>query len=258
MQPENLPCSSTKSYQHETIPVPEGRRDSKESADAGKTDAGKNLIPMLAEHVIYSAAIAIIVGMFFFSWTGRDHSWIIILCAWAPDADMIANRLLSRMGFTLLFEGHAIYHGAFHTVAVMVIFGAVMAFFLHPFGIRLVDGFFFSVIGFGAHLFEDALVYAVGYQYLWPFSSSRQGIGLLPNIISEEQYFRDFYGIANTEVLLVGLVFLLAAIVVRSYREGGTWVRWYMPGWLSAKLFGNYALNVPAQQVLPGAGEQRR
>ena len=192
---------------------------------------------MLAEHIIYSAAIAILVGMLFYRFTGRDSSWIIILCALIPDIDLIANRILTTFGFTLLFEGHRITHGVFHNIAIMVIFGILVAFLLHPFGIRFFDAFFFAVIGFGAHLVEDALVYKAGYPFLWPFSSEDLGIGLLPNILSEENYFRNFFGIANIEVLIVGFVFLLVALLIRTYWEGSTWIRWYMPHRLYVKLF---------------------
>jgi hypothetical protein len=191
---------------------------------------------MLAEHIIYSSAIAILVGMLFFKYTGRDSSWIIILCAWVPDIDLIANRALTRSGFTLLFEGHTISHGVFHNIAIMVIFGILVAFLLHPFGIRFFDAFFFAIIGFGAHLFEDALVYKVGYPYFWPFSSEDLGLGLLPNILSEEDYSRTFFGIANTEVLIVGLVLFLVAIIIRTYVEGSGWIRWYMPDTLYKRL----------------------
>jgi hypothetical protein len=187
---------------------------------------------MLAEHILYSTAIAILVGMLFYRFTGRDYSWIIILCAWAPDIDLIANTVLRKFGFTLLFEGHAISHGVFHNIAIMVIFGICVAFLLNPFGIRFFDALFFAIVGFGAHLFEDALVYKMGYPYLWPFSSKLLGIGLLPHIISEEKYVRNFFGIANTEVLIIGAVFLLVAIIIRTYAEGPSWIRWYMPDWL--------------------------
>ena len=184
---------------------------------------------MLAEHIIYSTAIAILVGMIFYRYTGRDSSWIIILCAWVPDIDLIANRVLTSMGFTLLFEGHRITHGVFHNIAALLLFGILVAFLLHPFGIRFFDAFFFAIIGFGAHLFEDALVYKVGYPFLWPFSSEKPGLGLLPNMLSEENYYRSFFGIANTEVLIIGMAFLLAALLIRTYVEGRTWIRWYMP-----------------------------
>ena len=192
---------------------------------------------MLAEHIIYSAALAVLVGMLFYRFTGRDHSWIIILCALAPDIDAIANRVLTRFGFTLLFEGHKISHGVFHNIAIMVIFGILVAFFLHPWGIRFFDAVFFSVIGFGAHLVEDALVYKVAYPFFWPFSSEVVGLGLLPNMVSEENYYRDFFGIANTEVLIVGVVFLLVALLIRTYFEGPAWIRWYMPERVYVPLF---------------------
>jgi hypothetical protein len=192
---------------------------------------------MLAEHIIYSTALAILAGMIFFRFTGRDSSWIIILCAWIPDIDLIANRIFTRFGFTLLFEGHKISHGVFHNIAIMVIFGILVAFLLHPFGIRFIDAFFFAVIGFGAHLFEDALVYDPGYAFLWPFSSKVLGLGLLPSMMNEENYFKNFLGIANTEVLIVGVVFLLAALIIRTYVEGPAWIRWYMPEKVYVKLF---------------------
>ena len=195
---------------------------------------------MLSEHIIYSAALAILVGMIFYRFTGRDSSWIIILCAWIPDIDLIANGVLNRFGFTLLFEGHKITHGVFHNIAMMVIFGILVAFLLNPFGIRFFDALFFAVIGFGAHLFEDALVYKAGYPYLWPFLSKDLGFGLLPNILTEENYFRDFFGIANTYVLIVGLVVLLVAVIIRTYAEGPAWIRWYMPEKVYVKLFGKY------------------
>ena len=196
---------------------------------------------MLSEHIIYSAALAILIGMIFYRFTGRDSSWIIILCAWIPDIDLIANGVLNRFGFTLLFEGHKITHGVFHNIAMMVIFGILVAFLLNPFGIRFFDALFFAVIGFGAHLFEDALVYKAGYPYLWPFYSKDLGFGLLPNILTEENYFRDFFGIANTYVLIVGLVVLLGAIIIRTYAEGPAWIRWYMPEKVYVTLFGKYA-----------------
>jgi hypothetical protein len=195
---------------------------------------------MLLEHLFYSSAIAVLVGMLFYRFTRRDPSWIIIVCALAPDIDKFANTILNNIGFTLLFEGHRISHGVFHNIAIMILFGILMAFLLHPFGIRFFDAFFFSVIGFGAHLVEDSLVYKVAYPFLWPFSSEVIGFGLLPNMVSEENYYRDFFGIANTDVLIIGMMFLLVAIIIRTYSDGPAWIRWYMPEKVYLKLFGKY------------------
>jgi hypothetical protein len=185
---------------------------------------------MIAEHIVFSGALAILVGMIFYKYTGRDPSWIIVISAWAPDLDVIANPVLRRLGFRVLFEGSPIYHGTFHTIGVMVIFGIAMAFLLHPLGIKFFDSLFFSIIGFGAHLVEDALVYKLGYKFLWPLSSQILGIGLFPDILNEDYYIKDFFGIANTEVLIIGLVLLLTAFLIRTYYEGSlSWLRWYLP-----------------------------
>ena len=183
---------------------------------------------MLIEHLFFTTAIAIFVGMLFFRYTGRDYSWIIILCTYAPDLDKIADYILNHVGLTLLYEGHTIHHGTFHNIAAMLIFGIIIAFLLHPFGIRFFDAFFFAAIGFGSHLFEDALVYSSDYMYLWPFSTEKLGWGILP-MGSEESYNANFFHLANTEVLLIGIALVAAAAVIRTYVEGPGWIRWYMP-----------------------------
>jgi len=169
---------------------------------------------MLSEHIFYSGAIAILIGMIFYRYTGRDSSWIIIVCAWAPDLDIFLP----------------VHHGISHNIAAMIIFGMLMAFLLQLFGIKLFDAFFFSVIGFGAHLLEDAMVFDVSYPYLWPFSTNNRGLELFSGVISSRgHYIASFFRIANTEILIVGLLFLLCAIIIRTYLEGLTWIRWYMP-----------------------------
>jgi hypothetical protein len=183
---------------------------------------------MMAEHLVYSAAIAVLAGMISFHLTGRDSSWIVILVSYAPDLDKISDAILNGIGITVLFEGHTIHHGTFHNVAAMIIFGIILAFSLHPFGIRFFDTFVFTLVGFGAHLFEDALVYPANYMYLWPLSSEKLGLAWLP-VGSEEVYNATFLHIANTEVLYIGLVFLILALLVRTWAEGTGWIRWYMP-----------------------------
>lgn len=184
---------------------------------------------MIIEHLFYTAAIAIIVGMLFVRFTGRDPSWIIIVCTYLPDLDKVTGRILNHAGFTLLFQGHPIQHGAFHTIAMMVIFGLIVAFLLHPFGIRFFDGLLCAMIGVGAHLFEDALVYPSNYMYLWPLYPEKTGLAWLPTGLSEESYSANFFHIANTEVLAIGLFLILIAVIVRTCVEGRGWVRWYLP-----------------------------
>jgi hypothetical protein len=178
---------------------------------------------------VYNAAIAVFAGMLFLHYTGRDPSWIIILVTYVPDLDKIAGPLLNKVGFTILFEGHTIHHGTFHTIAAMIIFAVILAFILHPFGIRYFDTVLFTIIGIGSHLFEDALVYPANYMYLWPFSHEKMGLAWLPISGSEESYSATFFRIANTEVLLIGVALLIIAILIRTRFEGPGWIRWYMP-----------------------------
>jgi LexA-binding, inner membrane-associated putative hydrolase len=185
---------------------------------------------MIIEHIFYSAALAILAGMVFFHFTGRDPSWIIILSSFAPDLDYFVTPVLNRLGIRVLLDGSSIHHGTFHTIAFMVVFGIAMAFLLHPFGLKFLDSILFSLLGSGAHLVEDALVYASGYRSLWPFSSEELGFGLLPTILNEEHYIRDFFRIANSEVLIIGLLLLLAALLIRTcYERSPSWVRFYLP-----------------------------
>jgi hypothetical protein len=185
---------------------------------------------MLIEHLLYSTAIAIFIGMFFFRYTGRDSSWIIIFMSFIPDLDFIAT-ILRNFGVTVFFEGNAVYHGMFHTVAALVIMGVIFACIFNTFGVRFFDALFFSSIGYGAHLFEDALVYPRGYAFLWPLSHHYMGLGWLTPAFNEESYnaSADFFHIANTEVLLIGVGLLMIVILIRTRVEGTGWIRWYLP-----------------------------
>jgi len=193
---------------------------------------------MIAEHLVYSAALAILAGMLYYRYFRRDPSWIIIICALAPDLDYLVDPVLRRLGIRLLLDGSTIHHGSIHNIAFMVMFGIAMAFLLHPLGIKFFDSLLFSLLGFGAHLLEDAVVYNPGYPFLWPLSSEVLGIALLPKIFSGENYVKDFFGIANSQVFIVGLFFLLAAILIRTRIEGSTsWFRWYIPDRVYRKFF---------------------
>jgi LexA-binding, inner membrane-associated putative hydrolase len=176
---------------------------------------------MIIEHIFYSAALAILAGMVFFHYTGRDPSWIIILFALVPDLDYVTR-----------------HHGTFHTVVFMVISSIAVAFLFRLIGLKFLDSLLFSLLGFGAHLVEDALVYDPGWKIFRPFSSQEVGFGLLPRIITGERYTDDFFSLANSEVLIIGVLLLLAAILIRTYVErSSAWIRWYMPDSLYRKFF---------------------
>ncbi|MDG6257133.1 MAG: metal-dependent hydrolase [Methanomicrobiaceae archaeon] len=173
---------------------------------------------MRIEHLIYSAAIAVIIGMVYSRYTGRDPSWIIVISAFAPDIDTLPDPLYSWSGVAITLNGNLVQHGDFHSILALGTYALLMGVFLMPLGIRLWEGMLFAGIGFGAHLFEDALVYEVSYALFWPFSDQKCGIGLF-------NYSRDFYGIADTQVLIIGLVLLGGAVALRKVLDRD-WLSW--------------------------------
>ena len=170
---------------------------------------------MFIEHLVYSGAIAVLVGMVFVRYTGRDPSWIIIFVAFLPDLDEIGKIPLLRHNDLLTV---VIHHGDFHTLGYLLIASLIFGILLQFAGIRFVDGFLCTAIGFAAHLFEDALVFNPAYAFFWPFSSQRFGIGILP-----ESW--NLFGIADTTTLVVGLAFLAVALGIRTCVEGSGWWR---------------------------------
>jgi hypothetical protein len=51
---------------------------------------------MIIEHLVYSIAIAIVFGMIYRRVTGREISWIIVLSAYTPDVDIIADAVFEE------------------------------------------------------------------------------------------------------------------------------------------------------------------
>ncbi len=173
---------------------------------------------MLFEHWIYSTAIAIIAGMIHFRRTGRDYSWIIIASAYAPDIDMFAGAILDKLGRPFFFEVHPIRHGDFHNIAVLVIYAILAALVLLAIRYRFRESLLFAGVGFGAHIFEDALIANPAYAFFWPISDQRSGIGLM-------EFKPDFIFIIDSSVLLTGLFFLLVCAFIRARYQGYDWVK---------------------------------
>jgi hypothetical protein len=165
-------------------------------------------IVMRIEHLIYSLAIALVFGGIYYRLTGRDHSWIIVASAFAPDLDLIADPALKTLGITVLVSGAPIEHGHFHNILVMFIYATAIAFLLYPLGIKFQDSFVFALVGFAAHLFADALSQNPAYPFIYPLSNRYFGIGLF-------DYDADIFGLADRETLIFGLVLVVLAFVLR-------------------------------------------
>jgi membrane-bound metal-dependent hydrolase YbcI (DUF457 family) len=173
------------------------------------------------EHIIYSAALAVLIGMIFSRYTGRDPSWIIIAVAFVPDIDSILER--SPEALPRIIVPGTIHHGDLHTILALIIFSLLIAKVLQWFNIRFIDGLICSAIGLAAPLFEDALVYNPSYPFLWPITSHVFSTGILEGP-------RNLFGIANSTVVFIGIILIVCAVLVRTLVEGPGWWRVFLRG----------------------------
>ena len=175
---------------------------------------------MYIEHIIYSAALAVIVGMIFSRYTGRDPSWIIIALAFLPDIDFALERIQERKWIDFPVE---IQHGDLHNILFLIVLSLLIATILRYFGIRFIDALICSAIGIGAHFFEDFLVFNPAYAFLWPFTSKIFSWGILKGP-------RNVFWIANGTVLIIGLILLYGALLLRTRIEGTDWWSVFLRG----------------------------
>jgi len=165
---------------------------------------------MFLEHLIYSAAIALVVGMIFMHYTGRNPSWLIILMTIFPDTDLIISRIMTACNLSYPV---IINHGDFHNLISLMFFSLVAALILSRYGMKFTDVFICSAIGFIAHFLEDWFVYLDCYSFFYPWSLRVYGLAIIPET-------GDLLGLAGVRVLLFGVVLLALAVGVRMYFDG--------------------------------------
>lgn len=163
---------------------------------------------MLAEHFVYSTAVAILIYTIY---RKKECLYIIIGSAYAPDTDIIADYILKKIGIVVLVYGQHVKHGDFHNILVLTLYAISIALLLNTVDVKMRDSFILASIGFGLHLFEDALVFNPGYRFFWPILDKIYGIGLVTNY----NRHTDFFGIANTEVLAIGVVLVILSLVIK-------------------------------------------
>jgi hypothetical protein len=172
-----------------------------------------------AEHFIYSAAIAVIVGMFLIKYGYRDQAWIIVLVAMLPDIDHFNNIFWD---YGILPWGVKVipilYLGQFHNITALIILSVIVGYILFRImDMDFDDGVLLISIAYAAHLVEDLFVYPPNYAYLFPFTDKMYGLNLLHetgNLI-----------IGDTKIIWMGLVLLIGAVIIR--------IR-YEPDWIVA------------------------
>lgn len=151
--------------------------------------------------------------MVYFNRYHRDPSILIVVTAMLPDIDAVISEIEKLLNIPSSF---IITHGDFHNILSLFVISFIFALFFTYFGFTFIDGFICISISYLAHFIFDLLVANPAYPFLWPLSNYTFGYGLL-----SQQW--DFFGIANTEVLVYGIILLLISILVRRIFEGKNW-----------------------------------
>jgi membrane-bound metal-dependent hydrolase YbcI (DUF457 family) len=183
---------------------------------------------MFVEHVVYSLVIAIVLTLFLDKKIAGWCTLIVVTSACIPDLDGIIDLIQHPLVFSGSFLPHMTIHSRyFHTMGALVIYAILAGVLLARYRrLKFPVIAIFAGIGFGAHLFEDALVYNPAEPLFWPISSEMTGLGVFPS------YSRDFLGVANGEVLLIGIVLLAVAIALSVALKRTEWAS--MP-WLNTR-----------------------
>lgn len=181
---------------------------------------------MLFEHLLYSAAVALVIGILFLKYTNKDPSWIIVLMTIAPDADLVFQYIMIYCKDTFgIISPMFIYHGNFHNIFSMIVLSLIASVIFWKFGINFIHAYICSLLGFICHFCEDFVVYPPAYAYFYPFGATEYGINLIPET-------RNLY-VAGSEVLVVGIFLYIMAVMIKLYYSNGNWdVKSYLSDWL--------------------------
>jgi hypothetical protein len=174
---------------------------------------------MYIEHICFNLALAIIVALLI---DQRNAGWctvVIVVSGCMPDIDGFFSLIQSPPTFTHgIIPGMAFHFRYFHSIGMLLLYavvvGGLLAYYHHlDFQIMAL----FAGIGFGAHLLEDVLVYNPASAVFWPVSSKEVGIGFFSS------YSRDFFSIADGEVLGIGILLLLLTVCASIHLKRTGW-----------------------------------
>jgi len=207
---------------------------------------------MYIEHIVFSLACAIVVVMLL---KPRDAGWctlIVVVSGCIPDIDGIFDIIRNPPEFTTGLIPHMAEHSRyFHTLGALFMYALFAGIVLARWqGLKFSECAFFGGAGFAMHLLEDAIVYNPSSAVFWPLSPQEVGIGLLPNA-------RDFFSVANTEVLAIGMVLLMLAIGMSLILSRTEWANLSWPDRTSKEIpVMDELLHVPVQVPVPVEGEE--
>lgn len=207
---------------------------------------------MYIEHIVYSLAFAIVAVMLL---KPREAGWctlIVVVSGCIPDIDGIFDIIRNPPEFTSGLIPHMVEHSRyFHNLGALLVYSLLVGIVLARWqGLKFSECAFFGGAGFAAHLLEDALVYNPSSAVFWPLSPQEVGIGLLP-------HSRDFFSVANTEVLLVGMVLLMGAVGTSMFLKKMEWAQLPWPGGIPMEIpIVSKMLRLPEKVPFPDESEE--
>lgn len=174
---------------------------------------------MYLEHLVFTFALAILVGMVYNRITGRDPTWVIVFGTILPDVDSLIQYILFY-----LTGNFYIIHGDFHTLGALIVVPCIFAVILTRFNVRFFDGYICLAIGFIAHIVEDLSVYN-GYTYKLLLPYSYQVFNTFGFVNS---YRPNILGLFMGSVTTLGLFLVAVAIFTRYCIDGDAWINKYI------------------------------
>ena len=207
---------------------------------------------MYIEHIVYSLAFAIVAIMLLKPREGGWCTLIVVVSGCIPDIDGIFDIIRHPPEFTSGLIPHMVEHSRyFHTMGALLVYAIFTGIVLARWqGLKFSECAFFGGAGFAAHLLEDALVYNPSSAVFWPLSPQEVGIGLLPNS-------RNFFSVANTEVLAIGLGLLVLAVGISLLLNRTGWAKLPLAGGIPKEIpFMDEILHLRAKIPFPIEGEE--
>jgi len=170
---------------------------------------------MILEHVLYNLAVAIIVGIVYQQYTGRNPTWLIVAAAYLSDIDYILQfiwyTIYDNTGIILpITVRHGDFHNILSIVVLTLLFAWVYKKYLH--GIFM-DGVICIGIGGFLHYICDIMVYDNIYHPFYPFKYSMYTWNLIPET-------RNLMDIGDTRIMFIGICLVIFCIMIKFAIEG--------------------------------------
>jgi hypothetical protein len=177
---------------------------------------------LILEHGLYTAALAIIVAMFYEKYTKNSPvliASVIWFAMFIPDTDYIVGVIVDATTKIPIIQ-----HGDFHNLLFLGLSTIIIGWLVakkYQTKITVTAAMSCIFIGFLSHLVEDALVYKSAYAFLAPFSETIWHTGWMP-YTRNMMYFGINWG--SKECYTIGFMLLTGAVLTRYMLQGSDWL----------------------------------